>query len=521
MKSLEKNWKESVRWRLATSYGGIALLAAILLGMIMFIILARFYAGLERDYLAQNAQAVGEMLEQFSDVQIPQETTTMVLQNLAFLTDTQIKLLDVDGNVMVDTGRPQDRVRMILRQVGGEVESDTVIYSGYAMSVESELSSKSIAGQTTYQVYSNDPFALDFYSGKGLPGMMVYTIASEAEMESILPLDVKRSNQKYREQIYSANGEPVGAVEFSNGPAYGREIMRNVAMGWGIAGVMSVVLAALVGWWFSRKISSPLQSLVQTTSEMASGNLSARATPHPIAEFSQLAFHFNQMADQVESKVETLKRFVADAAHELHTPLTALRTYLELSLRDGTTSEQAELLEGARQQVDRFDRMMEGLLELSKIEDSTDIALFEDVQLESVLMNVIEPYASQAEQKEIDFVVEPFEPDLSVYGNYNQLGILFENLVENAIKFTPNGGKVVLSLLRRDHHVCFSVSDTGIGIPQADQEFVFSRFHRGRNTGKIPGSGLGLAIAKAIADKHNAIINVLSSEKGTRVEVCF
>ncbi len=520
MKQFDTNWKESIRWRLATSYGGIALLAALLLGMIMFAILTRFYAGLERDYLEQNARAVSDILALFSDDNISQEDSAMIFQNIAFLTDTQIRLMDVDGNVIVDTGRPQDRVSVTFRQVGQEGEN-AVVSSGYVMSVESAVPAESISVQESYQVHSSAPIALDFYSGGGLPGMVMYTIATETDTVSFSPEKIIRSNQKYLQHIYSRDGELLGSVEFLNGPAYGREIMRNVAMGWAIAGVLAVVLAALVGWWFSRKISVPLNSLVQTTSEMASGNLSARAVAHSIGEFSQLAFHFNQMADQVESKVETLKRFVADAAHELHTPLTALRTYLDLSLNDVTSPEQVEHLEGAKQQVERFDRMMEGLLELSKIEDSTDTTQFSPVDLGAVLMNVIEPFASQAEQKELEFSVEAIEPGLMVLGNINQLGILLENLVENAIKFTPSGGKVIVSLKKKEGDICFSIIDTGIGIPQPDKAFLFSRFHRARNAARIPGSGLGLAIAKAIADKHNAVIEISSGDSGTSVEVRF
>lgn len=151
-----------------------------------------------------------------------------------------------------------------------------------------------------------------------------------------------------------------GYVELSNGPAYGREIIKSVVRGWIIAGCMAVLLAAAAGMWVSRKFSAPLEKLTSTTAQMAAGNLAARASIEGQDEFGILANSFNQMADNIEINVKTLRRFVADAAHELGTPLTALRTNLELV--------ENEHIPLALEQVERMDSLTRSLLDLSQFE---------------------------------------------------------------------------------------------------------------------------------------------------------
>jgi two-component system sensor histidine kinase BaeS len=283
-----------------------------------------------------------------------------------------------------------------------------------------------------------------------------------------------------------------------------------VARGWTIAGAISVILAAGVGWIISRRISAPLLALANTTAQMAEGDLAARATVASRDEVGLLARSFNQMADQVEDTVVTLRRFVSDAAHEIHTPLTALRTNLELAPDD-------KFVQRAQAQVGRLEALTEGLLALSRIEASKQAENHTAVALTSLVQEVSELYASRAEQSGLIFDLALPGTPVTVRGDEPQLRRVLDNLLDNGIKFTPQGGAVSVKLVREGEWAELSVEDTGIGIPEDDLPRLFSRFHRGRNAAAYPGSGLGLAIVKAIAESHGGRVAAENTAQGA----CF
>jgi len=204
---------------------------------------------------------------------------------------------------------------------------------------------------------------------------------------------------------------------------------------------------------------------------------------------------------------------VADAAHELGTPLTALRTNLEL-----IDDEQVPL---ALNEVTRMDSLTRSLLDLSQLEALDSDLDFEQVDLTSLLENLAEAYASRAEQAELEFNLEIGKEPIRIEGDAAQLSFLIQNLLDNAIKFTPAGGKVNVKLIKSDKGVQLIVLDTGIGIPEEDFPNLFSRFHRGLNASAYPGSGLGLAIVKTIADQHRATIDVQRKSIGTEFVISF
>jgi signal transduction histidine kinase len=322
-----------------------------------------------------------------------------------------------------------------------------------------------------------------------------------------------RSQQVITQAYYDENDQIIGYVELSNGPAYGREILRSVAWGWAIAALVSVLLAAGAGMWVSRRFSKPLESLSVTSAKMTEGDLSARSSVKRRDEFGRLAASFNQMADSVETKIKTLRRFVADAAHELGTPLTALRTNLELIDHDN--------MPRALEQVDRMDSLTRSLLDLSRLEALASETKYEQVDLVTLSKNLAEVYASRAEQAGLDFHLEIEKEPIHIEGDRDQLGFMIRNLLDNAIKFTPAGGRVDVKLAQSEEGVQLRISDTGIGISEQDLPQLFSRFHRGRNASAYPGSGLGLAIVNTIADQHGASIEVERKATGTIFKVRF
>jgi signal transduction histidine kinase len=303
----------------------------------------------------------------------------------------------------------------------------------------------------------------------------------------------------------------LGTLEISNGPAYGSDILRSVAIAWAIAGILSIALAALAGWYASKQVTQPVLVLTDAAHRMEGGNLSARvALPgEKQEEFTALAHAFNGMAAQVENTISTLRAFVSDAAHELNTPLTALKTNLELAAAETNATQQQEFLARALEQNQRLEKLTSGLLDLSRIEAAADAASgFEPLDLRQAVAQVGERFASRADQAGRNFTLTLPKTEVKILGNVAQLDRVLSNLLENALKFTPESGNISLVLEKNENTATLTIADTGIGIPPEDLPHLFERFHRGRNSSSYPGNGLGLAIVKASVAAHKGNIRV-------------
>lgn len=296
--------------------------------------------------------------------------------------------------------------------------------------------------------------------------------------------------------------------------SYSYDDERNPGLAFFWTGSVIVVTGLIVGLLLSRRISRPLVALTRATQAMAAGDLGVRVSVRRRGEIGVLAAAFNKMAGRVEETIVTLRRFVSDAAHEINTPLTALRTNLELAPDD-------ENVKRALTQVERLEALTMGLLDLSRIESGNAAQALESVSLVPLVQEVAELYASRAEQAGLAFDLTLPDDPVAVRGDEAQLQRALGNLLDNAIKFTPAGGKVNLGLQSKEAWAVMWVEDTGIGIPEKDLSQLYSRFHRGRNTAAYPGSGLGLAIVKAIADTHNGTVAVENTENGARFELCL
>jgi signal transduction histidine kinase len=292
--------------------------------------------------------------------------------------------------------------------------------------------------------------------------------------------------------------------------------LAGVARALAVAGLVAVLLATTVGWLISRRLTRPLLELVETTEQMSAGDLSVRTEIARRDELGQLARSFNRMAQQVESTVATLRNFVADAAHEMNTPLTALRTNLELAMRDNSGDPR---LRGALEQATRLESLNDDLLQLSRLQGGIGLENVGPVDLSRQLKLWSERYAAQAEQAGLNYELTAPQRPLAVRGDQDLLARAINNLVDNAIKFTPQGGQIILTLGGDNGWVWLEVSDTGIGIEDSDLDQVFNRFHRGRNAAEYPGSGLGLAISHSIIEAHGGHIELTSQPGQTRVRV--
>jgi signal transduction histidine kinase len=214
-----------------------------------------------------------------------------------------------------------------------------------------------------------------------------------------------------------------------------------------------------------------------------------------------------------------LRRFVADAAHELQTPLTALNTDLELIAGGSSDKERHSFVERAQTQVRRLETLTTSLLELSRLEAGGVPTPFRPVDLTALIRDMSEHYASRAEQAGLSFELDLSPEAAMVRGNQGQLYLAVSNLLDNALKFTPARGAVKVKLQTKPDYIKLSVEDTGIGLLPEDLPQLFSRFHRGRNAAAYPGSGLGLAIVKTIVEGHGGQVSAENTGQGARFVV--
>jgi signal transduction histidine kinase len=214
------------------------------------------------------------------------------------------------------------------------------------------------------------------------------------------------------------------------------------------------------------------------------------------------------MISRLETSFEQVGQFSMDASHELRTPLTIMRGEIELALQEKRTTESyRETLASLLDEVIRMSSIVEGLILLSKADSGIAKLDRKQMRLDLLVSEIKEDAEVLAEQKKIRVSVSKLD-ESTVVGDPIRLRQLMLNLVDNAIKYTPEGGKVILSLARRNGDVWFSVEDSGIGIPEKDLKRIFDRFYRvDKSRSRLPdGLGLGLSISKWVAEAHGGRI---------------
>jgi signal transduction histidine kinase len=511
----------SIRRWLPLSYAAIALLAALALGAVLLTVLRGYYLQRELDYLIGNARAVDDVAARLVALGASTSALESQLQSLAFLSQTRIRLYDATDQIVADSGNPGERYEVVMLSTVKlpsfqQTVTQTFSAANYrsVIAIQDRLSGASVH-ETTLITTTGSPSPLVGEEALlGGPGLVYFLPAVGTpfgfDFDPEATSDGYRSTQVARQPLYDTDGKLLGYVELSEGPAYGRQVLTRVAWGWGIAGGIAVLLAAGVGWIASRRITRPLSLLTHATGRMARGDLGARSHVDRQDELGELSRSFNEMAGRVEETVLTLRRFVADAAHELHTPLTALRTNLELAPDDGFVKQ-------AQGQVERLERLTTSLLNLSRIEAERRDSLPAPVELNALVQDVAELRASQAEQAGLAFELTLPETPIVVAGDDTQLREALGNVLDNAIKFTPQGGTVAMFLSQEGDWAVVRVRDTGIGIPAEDLPYIFNRFHRGSNAAAYPGNGLGLAIVRAIVTRCDGTIEAENVAQGTRL----
>lgn len=278
---------------------------------------------------------------------------------------------------------------------------------------------------------------------------------------------------------------------------------------------LSLLFIGLVGWWVARSVAKPVEALRDATKRMASGELSTRVGPEGRkgpGELSQLAHDFDAMAERIEALVSHDRGVLQDLSHELRSPLARLHLILDLAQRSDA-DQAAAYFQQAEQEIGRLDRMTGEMLALSRMEGGLPGMERERMDLAEVARDGVAQVELEAAARKVQLHLA-VEGALMVSGNAQLLERALDNLLANAIKFSPEGGSIELGVRTAEGMAELTVRDHGPGVPVEELEQLFRPFFRGSNAARAEGHGLGLAIVQRVLQVHGGDIRARNAEGG-------
>lgn len=294
--------------------------------------------------------------------------------------------------------------------------------------------------------------------------------------------------------------------------AFARATLTSLAVG-----VLAAVLTGLaVSWYVARRVVGPITAMAQAASDVASGDYSARVTQSGLgAEFDAVGRSFNQMAREIAATERTRAEILRDLAHEFRTPLTTIRGYHE-ALADGLLPADRETYATIEAELSRVERLVADLARVSVAEERQLDLHLRRVEVADLLRSAQASAALSFEEHGVTLSCE-IEGDCVVMADADRLQEVLANLLSNALRHTPVGGRVTLTAVCSSNTAQLSITDTGEGIAAEHLPRVFERFYRidGGRTRSQGGSGIGLAIARALVQAHGGRISAESAGPGT------
>ncbi len=512
---------QSIRWRLIISYIFLALLVVGVVGSITYQLAVTYAETRELQGLRANAQAIALQTEPLMFSPFAQFELQQLAETSAFLGDVRVKILDVRQRTVADSGSTEksEQIIIMVPDTDEGLFPGVIFYQvegGGPLEIPEEiLQSLPVGTKITIVERHDSPWGKQFTFGE---------VHLSDEIPSDIYIDRPPTHIRSDASVTLPIGDPenpIGYVELSEPLDFGSGLLDQLKQALVTAGIGAVVLAVIFGLWNSYRLALPIKNLAHTSAQMGAGILSVRANLKTGGEIGELGDQFNQMADslqftiqQLESERDALRRFIADASHELRTPITALKNFNTL-LQGSAASDpnaQTEFLGKSQTQIERLEWITANLLDLSRL----DAGLIEMDLTEQDLREVVEtaasPFRSLADEKGISLVTHFPESPIILPIDRPRLELAVANLLDNALKFTPIDGEVSVTLKRNADEVLLLVRDTGAGIPPQDLPHIFERFYRGRGH-SVEGSGLGLSIVKSVVEAQGGTVTV-ESEPG-------
>jgi signal transduction histidine kinase len=301
------------------------------------------------------------------------------------------------------------------------------------------------------------------------------------------------------------------------------QAQKRVRLGLLLGGLVVIPVAAFGGRLLAARAMRPVDSLVSAIHRLDSERLGDRLVIDGpmVAEISVLTGAFNELLARLEASVETMRRFTADASHEIRNPLTILRTGFEVALRRPRTAEEYQsLLRKHLQEIDRLQRVVEGLLAFARQEPGRETTIArEPLDFSRLVTESVASFAELAAERRVAFSCR-IEPDIEVVGDAGLLRLIGFNLIDNALKHSPDGAEVEISVAPQGAAARLVVADRGRGVPEEDRSRIFDRFFRKeQESGRDAVGGLGLSVVRWVAETHGGSVRLLDQGPGAAFEV--
>jgi heavy metal sensor kinase len=447
----------SLSFRLVTWYAGVLTVAFVLLGALTLLFLRHYLEANLLDIQARRARQISDTLLAAAP-RIGESAVAAEVDDLYSpeANDRLIRITRSDGHVVYASGRPRDN------------SFDPSRVPPPPLSRRGEFSRKEVLP-----------------SGSLLLAAQSYTVGGAS---------------RYVVEVGVSNARTEATL---------RQVLLMLAIGMPVA----VCVAVAGGFILVRRALRPVERIAHKAEDITQHNLSERL---PVVqtgdELERLSIALNHMISRLEDSIQDSKRFVADASHELRTPLTVLRGELEALAQDPQLKlPTREALGSMLEEVDRLVEVVEGLLALSRLDAGESRAEWVAFDLAELAASTADQMSLLAEDKNIAVVCDS-SPDVLVEGDRARMKQVVVNLLDNAIKYTPNGGRVRLKVAREDAFAILEIADDGIGIPQQALPHVFKRFFRvdDSRSREQGGAGLGLSIVESICAAHGAQLEVMS-----------
>lgn len=289
------------------------------------------------------------------------------------------------------------------------------------------------------------------------------------------------------------------------------EFMGALLSGFVITLAVVIVLGGPIGWFMARQALRGVQEITRTASEIADGALERRVPVRSRGdELDTLAQTFNTMLDRIQALIIGMREMTDNLAHDLRSPLARIRTSAEMTLAGGQSKAEFESLAvNTTEECDRLLEMINTTLDIAEAESGAAELRVADIDFVNLVRDACDLFQTVAEDRQVTIVTDLPER-CRVHGDLQRLQRVVANLLDNALKYTPAGGRVRVTLVDEDEIVRLSIADTGVGIPANELSRIFQRFYRCDRSRSENGSGLGLSLALAFARTHGGDIRVSS-----------
>ena len=402
------------------------------------------------------------------------------------------------------------------------------LYDANLQQVASAIAAQHLAIQDVTHLYRNNQVGSgakiegeeEFYVRVlAKDGAVLYVSHPEAKVP--LPTSLGLSTQRFQTKqwrffVVKAKEE---TIQVAQSLRLRKNTIKETAYSLMASQLLFIPILVLLIFYAIRKALYPLSALSNEIKKRDSADLNPFADDNVPAEVKPLVQSLNLFMDKVSTMVDVLKRFTSDAAHELRTPITALKLQLTVLEQSKSKSERESAIQNLKSGINRSEQLVSQLLTLARLEPDNQSRQVQSINMLELVKESFQELLPLAQEKSIDIGLIKAD-HCEINAVQQEIKILINNILDNAIRYTPNGGKIDVSVVNQAGHVVLEVKDSGPGIPQNELERVFERFYRGENQ-HISGSGLGLAIVKEIATRHGATVELSILNPGLCFKVLF